>query len=142
MATPKGCEWRNIAGRPVLIKTATGEICGGKVPRSWHGKRLQDRPWENTSQWRLTQERQRSVTQFIKKAKDDFYYGRKKFKPILIAESVDGRIRLYIDFIGSRPLIMAMERKTSGFFEEKRDHPYHGATPTNEVKKVLAELGY
>lgn len=44
--TPAGCEWRTVMGRPVLIKTSTGEICGGSVPRSWHGKRLQDRPWE------------------------------------------------------------------------------------------------
>ena len=142
MKTAKGCEWKTIIGRPVLLRTKDGVVCGGKVPREWQGQRLQDRPWENKAQWRLTQERQRSVSQFIKKAKDDFYYGRKKFKPILIAESVDGRIRIYIEFIRSTPLITVMEKKASGFFEEKRDHPYNRATPTKEVKKVLEELGY
>jgi hypothetical protein len=46
MKTPKGCEWRTIIGRPVLIRTRDGVICGGNVPREWQGKRLQDRPWE------------------------------------------------------------------------------------------------
>lgn len=142
MKTPKGCEWKTVIGRPVLIRTKDGVICGGKVPQEWQGKRLQDRPWEVSSQWRLTREKERSVTQFIKKAKDNFYYGRKRFDPILIAESADGRMRLFIEFVGSRPLITAMEKKPNGFFEPKRDHPYHGATPTNEVKKVLTELWY
>lgn len=142
MKTPKGCEWKTVIGRPVLIRTKDGVICGGKVPREWHGKRLQDRPWENKSQWRLTQEKRQSVSQFIKENKEDFYYGRKKFKPILIAESVDGRMRIYIEFIRSTPRILVMEKTASGFFEEKRDHPYNRATPTNEVKKVLTELGY
>lgn len=142
MKTPKGCEWRTVIGRPVLIRTKDGVICGGKVPKEWQGKRLQDRPWENSSQWRLTRAKERSVAQFIKKAKDDFYYGRKRFAPVLIAESVDGRMKLYIEFIRSTPLITVMEKAKSGFFEEKRDHPYSRATPTNEVKKVLTELGY
>lgn len=140
MKAPRGCEWRTVIGRPVLIRTKDGTICGGKVPRQWQGKRLQDRPWE--SEWILKQEKQRSVHQFIKKAKDEFYYGRKRFKPILIAESVDGRIRLYIEFIGSTPLITAMEKQANGFYAEKRDHPYHNARPTSEVKRVLMEIGY
>lgn len=143
MKAPRGCEWRTIIGRPVLIRTRDGVICGGKVPRSWQGKRLQDRPWENKSQWKLTRERERSVHQFIQKAKDEFYYDRRKrFKPITIAESIDGRIKLNIEFIRSTPRILVMEKTKSGFFEEKRDHPYSRATPTNEVKKVLMELGY
>ena len=60
----------------------------------------------------------------------------------IIAESADGRMRLYIEFIRSTPRILVMEKAKSGFFEEKRDHPYSRATPTNEVKKVLTELGY
>lgn len=142
MKTPKGCEWRTVIGRPVLIRTKDGVICGGKVPREWQGKRLQDRPWENKSQWKLTQEKRRSVHQFIMENKDDFYYGRNRFKPILVAESIDGRIRIYLEFIHSTPRILVMEKTASGFFEEKRDHPYHGARPTSEVKKVLTELGY
>lgn len=49
MKTPKGCAWKTIIGRPVLIRTKDGVICGGKVPREWQGRRLQDRPWEKES---------------------------------------------------------------------------------------------
>jgi hypothetical protein len=142
MKTPKGCEWRTIIGRPVLIRTRDGVICGGNVPREWQGKRLQDRPWENKAQWILKREKERSVHQFIEKAKDEFFYGKKRFKPIVIAESIDGRIKLYIEFYKSTPVITVQEKQANGFFAEKRDHPYHNTRPTNEVKKLLTELGY
>lgn len=45
MATPKGCQWKTIMGRSVMIKN-DGTICGGNVPKSWQGKRLQDEPWK------------------------------------------------------------------------------------------------
>lgn len=44
--TKKNCQWKTIAGRKVLIKK-DGTICGGSVPRSWQGKRLQDEPWKD-----------------------------------------------------------------------------------------------
>lgn len=44
--TKKDCQWKTIAGHKVLLKK-DGTICGGDVPRSWQGKRLQDEPWKD-----------------------------------------------------------------------------------------------
>lgn len=66
----KDCQWKTIAaGHKVLLKK-DGTICGGDVPRSWQGKRLQDEPWKDKKGgYTVTKKEEKQIKQAFKYAK-------------------------------------------------------------------------
>ncbi len=46
------CTWKTLKGGRRVLIAPDGTICGGSVPKSWHGQKLQDEPWKDKAKKR------------------------------------------------------------------------------------------